>query len=979
MSDSSGGHFTLRPQSVSFTRYVNRRECVIPTVKFRSLSSRVQSRRSRYTNHSSAAQSAVNISEENVYDRPLWAVTPREATEEVERDKVTTSEKYRLRKQLIWDERRGLRFFILVYACCWMILYITSVVSGQRSAGDPLAIGFLVTSVTSLINLGVSLIPSPTLFSVAINVHLIINLMIILWWISFPFQEYIVYTIIVQLLLGEITVTGAPLNDPVICTRTGYTSEHKKYSIIVDLVAFTIRISISSKPGLQIAREVLLMVALFFPLIVQVTMGFYSRNASGDDQLRRLGNSIRDARIQQEQLVELLLNMVPEVFAEEILDSKVEEVNNVMQKDDATVIVLDIVGFTAMSTRHSVERLADFLNDLYSQMDLLCENFNMEKIRTIGDSYICAGNLTVPNPDHRQCGVDLALMLASCSLLTDNILNETLSARVGVASGSCWYGVVGLYRWHFDVYGPAYNTAEILEPLCPQGSVLIHRSTWDGVRDWQKYQWEEIALQVQEDELQCAQVYAKISDDVIPLLFKDPTQETRLLRGQREKQERDEKIIRSATLVNRWTGNFVNRQMEDIFWAETTDKRRFSYVILLSLAGSVSITLIILLFNSLLYHGMNGRAWALYASAIVSLFPQHGLSRLHIEMITALSLLSWSGCMIGASFFTAEWDESIQFIFCVIVSSSAIHPGLQWRTSHLLTLIIIIIECAVSAASESLRRHILTPPMAAVFFTAMYLSTSCISVSTDMKTFYALNRITRYIQKIVKRSGTKTERLIGHLLPNRIYQALATNNQYIAEQYPECGCLFFTIAPEGTVGVEDYARLLFNCDKMIISRPRLEKIKRIKQTFLVISGLNESDNHLEDLVDLTFELADLVKATFRESTAWKAGIHMGPCAGGIVGTKRFCFDIWGDTVNTSSRMNSTCLSNRLQVTLAAVEKLQRNYEVQVRGKVFIKGKGMMDTFWCNGRKVDWNLVGSVTSDGNSSEMDDEEVDDDDGV
>lgn len=100
---------------------------------------------------------------------------------------------------------------------------------------------------------------------------------------------------------------------------------------------------------------------------------------------------------------------------------------------------------------------------------------------------------------------------------------------------------------------------------------------------------------------------------------------------------------------------------------------------------------------------------------------------------------------------------------------------------------------------------------------------------------------------------------------------------------------------------------------MILSRPRLEKIKRIKQTFLVISGLDESDNHLEDLVDLTFELADLVKSTFRESTAWKAGIHVGPCAGGIVGTKRFCFDIWGDTVNTSSRMNSTCLSNRLQV------------------------------------------------------------------
>lgn len=72
--------------------------------------------------------------------------------------------------------------------------------------------------------------------------------------------------------------------------------------------------------------------------------------------------------------------MVPEVFAEEILESKVEEVNNIMRKDEATVIVLDIVGFTAMSTRHSVEQLADFLNDLYSQMDLLCENFNMEKV-----------------------------------------------------------------------------------------------------------------------------------------------------------------------------------------------------------------------------------------------------------------------------------------------------------------------------------------------------------------------------------------------------------------------------------------------------------------------------------------------------------------------------------------------------------------------------------------------------------------------
>ena len=94
----------------------------------------------------------------------------------------------------------------------------------------------------------------------------------------------------------------------------------------------------------------------------------------------------------------------------------------------------------------------------------------------------------------------------------------------------------------------------------------------------------------------------------------------------------------------------------------------------------------------------------------------------------------------------------------------------------------------------------------------------------------------------------------------------------------------------------------------------------------------------------------------------RIGIHTGPVVAGVIGMKKFAYDLWGDTVNVASRMESQGMPGRIQVTKATYERLKDKYSFERRGAIAVKGKGEMITYWLTGRKV------CHLRDGNSAEL-----------
>jgi len=147
----------------------------------------------------------------------------------------------------------------------------------------------------------------------------------------------------------------------------------------------------------------------------------------------------------------------------------------------------------------------------------------------------------------------------------------------------------------------------------------------------------------------------------------------------------------------------------------------------------------------------------------------------------------------------------------------------------------------------------------------------------------------------------------------------------------------------------------------IISEDRfrqLEKIKTIGSTYMAASGLNDSTydkvgkTHIKALADFAMKLMDQMKYINEHSFnnfQMKIGLNIGPVVAGVIGARKPQYDIWGNTVNVASRMDSTGVPDRIQVTTDMYQVLAANtYQLECRGVVKVKGKGEMMTYFLNG-------------------------------
>lgn len=207
----------------------------------------------------------------------------------------------------------------------------------------------------------------------------------------------------------------------------------------------------------------------------------------------------------------------------------------------------------------------------------------------------------------------------------------------------------------------------------------------------------------------------------------------------------------------------------------------------------------------------------------------------------------------------------------------------------------------------------------------------------------------------------KSERLLLNILPEPIADRLKQGDRTIADSFLEVTVLFADIVDftklSGFLSATELVGLLnevFSAFDRLSEQYGLEKIKTIGDAYMVVGGLPDPrSDHAEAVAEMAL---DMQKEIARFTTAnhsplrMRIGLNTGPVVAGVIGRKKFIYDLWGDTVNTASRMESHGVGGCIQVTAEIYERLQDKYHFEERGTVYVKGKGEMTTYFLTARK-----------------------------
>lgn len=213
----------------------------------------------------------------------------------------------------------------------------------------------------------------------------------------------------------------------------------------------------------------------------------------------------------------------------------------------------------------------------------------------------------------------------------------------------------------------------------------------------------------------------------------------------------------------------------------------------------------------------------------------------------------------------------------------------------------------------------------------------------------------------LKAEQEKTEGLLLNILPRSIAERLKKQHTTIADNFAEVTVLFADIAGFTEMSIRMTAselvqllNYIFCIFDNLVEQHQLEKIKTIGDAYMVVAGLPEIQaDHLIRIADLALDMQQAINdfnVQYQQNLSIRVGIHSGPVVAGVIGIKKFAYDLWGDTVNTASRMESQGIAGDIQVSDRVYNLLQDEYDFVERGKIQMKGKGEMTTYLLRNKK-----------------------------
>lgn len=212
----------------------------------------------------------------------------------------------------------------------------------------------------------------------------------------------------------------------------------------------------------------------------------------------------------------------------------------------------------------------------------------------------------------------------------------------------------------------------------------------------------------------------------------------------------------------------------------------------------------------------------------------------------------------------------------------------------------------------------------------------------------------------LKIEKSKTESLLFNILPETIIRRIRQGEVEIADRFTEATILFSDLVGFSGLAnrcsasrVVEILNYLFSAFDALAKQLKLEKIKTIGDAYMVAGGVpEENPQHAIAVAHMALGMLQLVQETgkrFDEKLEVRIGIHSGEVVAGLIGRHRSIYDVWGDTVNTASRLESSGLPNRIQISESTYRQVKELFHCELRGQVDIKGKGMMPTYFLHQR------------------------------
>ncbi len=213
----------------------------------------------------------------------------------------------------------------------------------------------------------------------------------------------------------------------------------------------------------------------------------------------------------------------------------------------------------------------------------------------------------------------------------------------------------------------------------------------------------------------------------------------------------------------------------------------------------------------------------------------------------------------------------------------------------------------------------------------------------------------------------RSERLLLNILPLPIAEQLKQGCHTIADNFAEVTVLFADIvdftrlsAQRSPQEVVNLLNQIFSAFDELAQQHGVEKIKTIGDAYMAVGGLPTPRlDHAEAIAEMAIDMLDVI-AQFKTETgellSMRIGINTGPVVAGVIGTNKFIYDLWGDTVNIASRMESQGIADCIQVTAETYNRLRDKYVFEERGDIPIKGKGEVTTYILAGRKICQSLT-----------------------